>query len=396
MALDYKIYHDFGKQYNRLKLMESLILDSATVTITSSPTTSTDDAFEFLTRNTSTGLMEKLAEPVPLSAGGTGVDLTDPGADRLLFWDDSAGNITWLELGSGLSITGTTISSSASPSEPNTQIVWGTGAGIDSSPDFIWNNTGFQMVINQPGAGTGANIFLTKPAAVGAYPFIEMQYGAIGDGYISIGNASGSGFIPSITMKPDIDLQNFSFIISETGDTGATAAIVLDGRTSSGALATQDVLSISSSNTALVTVTAAGGLKLTTVANDNSEDKLLTWNSTNKLVEYRTVASLPAGSGFSYTVHTIDDTDSPYTVTETSGLVIFLIDATAGDVDIAIPTAVGNTAEYRFKRINSSANNVIVTPDGTETIDNAASQEILFENTAFTIISDNADWWRTN
>lgn len=36
-------------------------------------------------------------------------DLTDPGADRILFWDDTAGAVTWLEAGSGLTITGTSI-----------------------------------------------------------------------------------------------------------------------------------------------------------------------------------------------------------------------------------------------------------------------------------------------
>lgn len=36
-------------------------------------------------------------------------DLTDPGADRLLFWDESANSFAWLTPGSGLSITGTTI-----------------------------------------------------------------------------------------------------------------------------------------------------------------------------------------------------------------------------------------------------------------------------------------------
>lgn len=41
-------------------------------------------------------------------------DLTDPNADRLLFWDDSAGAITWLTAGSGLTISGTTISASGS------------------------------------------------------------------------------------------------------------------------------------------------------------------------------------------------------------------------------------------------------------------------------------------
>lgn len=41
-------------------------------------------------------------------------DLTDPGADKILFWDDSAGAVEWLDLGTGLSITGTTISASGS------------------------------------------------------------------------------------------------------------------------------------------------------------------------------------------------------------------------------------------------------------------------------------------
>ena len=41
--------------------------------------------------------------------GGLGVALTDPNADRLMFWDDSAGAHAYLTLGTNLSITGTTI-----------------------------------------------------------------------------------------------------------------------------------------------------------------------------------------------------------------------------------------------------------------------------------------------
>lgn len=40
---------------------------------------------------------------------GAGSQLSDPGADRILFWDDSAGQVTWLTAGTGLSISGTTI-----------------------------------------------------------------------------------------------------------------------------------------------------------------------------------------------------------------------------------------------------------------------------------------------
>lgn len=46
---------------------------------------------------------------VALADGGTGASLSDPNADRILFWDDSAGAVTWLSLGSGVNITGTMI-----------------------------------------------------------------------------------------------------------------------------------------------------------------------------------------------------------------------------------------------------------------------------------------------
>lgn len=50
---------------------------------------------------------------VALADGGTGASLSDPNADRILFWDDSAGAMTWLTPGTGLTITGTTIDAAA-------------------------------------------------------------------------------------------------------------------------------------------------------------------------------------------------------------------------------------------------------------------------------------------
>jgi len=51
---------------------------------------------------------------VALADGGTGASLTDPNADRIMFWDDSAGAVDWLTAGTGLTITGTTITASGS------------------------------------------------------------------------------------------------------------------------------------------------------------------------------------------------------------------------------------------------------------------------------------------
>lgn len=47
---------------------------------------------------------------VALADGGTGASLADPNADRIMFWDDSGGAVDWLTVGSGLTISGTTIS----------------------------------------------------------------------------------------------------------------------------------------------------------------------------------------------------------------------------------------------------------------------------------------------
>ena len=51
---------------------------------------------------------------VALADGGTGASLTDPGADRVLFWDDSAGATTWLTMGTNLTITTTTLDATGS------------------------------------------------------------------------------------------------------------------------------------------------------------------------------------------------------------------------------------------------------------------------------------------
>jgi len=44
-----------------------------------------------------------------LTATSGAISADDAGADKLLFWDDSAGKLTHLELGTALSITGTTL-----------------------------------------------------------------------------------------------------------------------------------------------------------------------------------------------------------------------------------------------------------------------------------------------
>ena len=67
-------------------------------------------------------------DALDIGYGGTGSQLTDPGADRILFWDDSAAagsNTTWLAPGTGLSITATTLN-----------VTWPVAFTSDYSSDF--------------------------------------------------------------------------------------------------------------------------------------------------------------------------------------------------------------------------------------------------------------------
>lgn len=241
-------------------------------------------------------------------------------------------------------------------------------------------------------------------------------------------------------------------------------------------------------------------LYLETVANDNTETKLLTWNSTTKNVEYLDVSSLPStdtnfantdltftgnrlhdGNTFSLSITNLDSfgvgatdisliadsgsaslnlqnggtsilngdssisfttngivyiqdgslatasagyvwtlmnnvtgegswepssgTSSGYTVvsvtsatynaTQTSGEIVLLVDtATAGgNVTINLPTAVGNTAKFIIKKIDSGSNTITIDGDTTETIDGSTTATILYQYTRTTIISDNLNWY---
>ena len=78
---------------------------------------------------------------VALADGGTGASLADPGADRIMFWDDSAGAVTWLTAGTGLTITDTTIAASGGGATLDAiTAAAGDQAGIANADNNIrWN-----------------------------------------------------------------------------------------------------------------------------------------------------------------------------------------------------------------------------------------------------------------
>lgn len=77
---------------------------------------------------------------VALADGGTGASLTDPNADRIMFWDDSAGAVTWLAPGAGLSINGTTIDASGMSAASQAEMEAASSTSVAVSPGRMVNH----------------------------------------------------------------------------------------------------------------------------------------------------------------------------------------------------------------------------------------------------------------
>lgn len=100
---------------------------------------------------------------------------------------------------------------------------------------------------------------------------------------------------------------------------------------------------------------------------------------------------ISGGSGGTATATSTDSRSvvtSSTIITATSGHIVVDCDATLGDITITLPTAVGNSAVYSIRKSDSSANEVIVEPDGSETINGDTELTIQFQNSSARIQSN--------
>lgn len=91
-------------------------------------------------------------------------------------------------------------------------------------------------------------------------------------------------------------------------------------------------------------------------------------------------------------VYTIISTTSPLTLSNTSGTIIVKCDTSLSGYTINLPTAVGNTATFVFKKI-AGTGSIVVDAFSTETIDGGLTATINRIYESITLISDNINWW---
>ncbi len=108
----------------------------------------------------------------PLDSDLTAIaGLADPGADRILFWDDSLGAYTHLTLGTGLSITGTTINSSGGSGDVATDAIWNAAGDLAYGTG---SDTATRLGIGTAGQILQVNAGATAPEWTSAPTFASM------------------------------------------------------------------------------------------------------------------------------------------------------------------------------------------------------------------------------
>jgi hypothetical protein len=104
------------------------------------------------------------------------------------------------------------------------------------------------------------------------------------------------------------------------------------------------------------------------------------------------VREYAAPGGVTPTVYSKSFADSPYTLADTSGIIMILVNATGGNCTINLPTAVSNTALVMVKKTDATANTVTIDAFGAQTIDTSATKVLSRQYEAVSIFSDNANW----
>lgn len=168
-----------------------------------------------------------------LSLSGQELVADDPGADRLLFWDDSAGKITHLTLGANLSITGTTIDASVTGGGG------GTVTSVGLSLPAIFTVSGSPVTTS----GTLTGDFVAQSANL-----------------VLAGPTNGAAAAPTFRSLVAADLPNTSVPAASYGSASQVAGFTVDAQ---GRLTAASNVTISIAATAISDSTATGRSVLT-------------------------------------------------------------------------------------------------------------------------------------
>jgi hypothetical protein len=173
---------------------------------------------------------------VPLADGGTGASLADPGADRIMFWDESANAVDWLTAGSTLTISGTSIDvTTAAPA-----------AAAQSDQETATSTTTYVSPGRQHFHPSAAKFWVywtgNSTTILSSYNMTSIANTTTGDADGTIGtdfsDANWAGFVStsdSTATGWDADsIQSSGFNAKAAGTFGVLCGVMVDGGTAAG------------------------------------------------------------------------------------------------------------------------------------------------------------------
>jgi len=231
-------------------LGEKTVTGTGDVVLATSPTLTTPNlgtpSAATLTNATGLPLTTGVTGVLPIANGGTGSNLTDPNADRLMFWDDSANAVAWLTPAAGVEISDTTFNGNKTPT---TQIFTTTGSSTWTKPSGC--RTVIVEVIAGGGGGGGvdgqgaSNYAAAGGGGGGGYSRKRVDVTAVSTVTVTVGTG-GAGGTAGANNGSTGGTSSFGAYASATGGGGgqgrqASTAIVIASGGTAGAGADGDI-----------------------------------------------------------------------------------------------------------------------------------------------------------
>ena len=215
------------------------------------------------------------------------------GSDKIVFWDQSASKLTYLTVGSGLSLSGTTLSASVTNTDLVTDTTPQLGGNLDVNGQDIVSTSNGDIDLDPHGSGS----VVAKGNSTRGAGEIVLNCELNSHGVTLKGPAHSAGATYTFTLPPNAGTNTY---LLQTNGSGTTSWVapppVVTTNTSS-----DDVLSVTNG---VISFDDAG-----------TEDKLLFWDDSESKLRYLTL-----GSNIAITSTTID-VDISSAISETSQVI---------------------------------------------------------------------------
>lgn len=221
-----------------------------------------------------------------LDATSNVIGADDAGADKIVFWDDSASKLTYLALSTGLTISGTTLTSEVTSAGVSIADVISVTSGVITADDagadkiVFWDDSDSKLTYLTISTGlTVSGTTLTSEVTSAGISITDII--SVSSGVISADSAGSDKLV--------FWDQSASKLTYLTAGTGLTITdTTLSSQVTSAALSIDDIISVTS-----------GVIS----ADDAGSDKIVFWDDSDSKLTYLTV-----GSGLSISGTTITAT----------------------------------------------------------------------------------------